>query len=93
MLEAEVRDVVAVPKAAVRVEGSEQQNVVYVVASGRITRKVVQTGVDDSERGLVQVTGIDAGDSVIIGPVDGLADGMRVDVGRSGEPVDGQKAR
>lgn len=78
----EVPDAVAVPKAAIRVEGTAGETVVYVVASGRLSRRVVQLGVEDATRGLVQVTsGVQAGESVIVGPVEGLSDGMRVEVG------------
>lgn len=77
----EVKDAVAVPKAALRTEGTPQENVVYVVASGRVSRRVVQLGVEDVMRGLVQVTGVTAGESVIVGPVEGLAEGTRVEVG------------
>ena len=77
----ERRDVVAIPRAAVRREGTDGASVVYVVASGRVSRRVVTLGVDDTDRGLLEVrSGVAAGESVIVGPVDGLADGTRVDV-------------
>jgi len=81
----EAADAVAVPRAAVRREGNNGEPVIYVVVSGVIARRTVTLGIEDSDRGLVQVTrGVEAGDQVIVGPVDGLADGMRVDVGRAG---------
>jgi multidrug efflux pump subunit AcrA (membrane-fusion protein) len=75
----EVKDVVAVPRSAIRSEGTPLENVVYVVASGRIARRVVRPGVEDAHSGLVQVDGINAGESVVVGPVDGLAEGTRVE--------------
>jgi RND family efflux transporter MFP subunit len=77
----EKKDAVAVPRAAVRYEGTDRASVVYVVAGGRVARRVVAVGIEDADRGLLEITsGISAGDRVIIGPVDGIADGMRVDV-------------
>ena len=75
----EAKDVVAVPKTAIRLEGTQRENVVYVVASGRIARRVVQPGIEDARSGLVQVTGVNAGEAVVVSPVDGLAEGTRVE--------------
>ena len=77
----EQRDAVAVPRAAVRREGSQAETIVYVVASGRVSRRAVTLGIEDTDRGMFEVkSGVQAGESVIVGPVDGIADGMRVDV-------------
>ena len=55
------------------------------VAAGKVNRRIVQLGVEDATRGLVQVTGgVSAGESVVVGPVDGLSDGTRVEVGGRG---------
>jgi RND family efflux transporter MFP subunit len=79
----EARNAVAVPRTAVRREGTNGEPVVYVVVSGVIARRPVTLGIEDTDRGLVQITkGVEAGEQVIVGPVDGLADGMRVDVGQ-----------
>lgn len=79
----EAKDVVAVPRTAVRREGTDSAPVVYVVVAGVIARRPVTLGVEDADRGLVQITqGVAVGELVIVGPVDGLADGMRVDVGQ-----------
>lgn len=87
----ESRDAVAVPQAAVRREGAAQEAVVYVIAQGRIARRLVRTGIADAGRGLVEIrSGLAAGDTVVVGPVEGLAEGMRVDVGRTGGQADGQ---
>ena len=77
----EVRDAVAVPRTAIRVEGANAENVIYVVSGGKVARRVVQPGIEDAARGLVQVSGIAAGDTVVVGPVDGLSEGTRVEVG------------
>lgn len=83
-----VRDVsgaVAVPKRAVRIEGEDGASVVYVVRDGVIAKVRVQLGVEDAAQGLLQViAGLAAGDTVVIGPVEGLADGTRVQVAGSG---------
>lgn len=80
----EVRDAVAVPRTAIRTEGTSQESVVYVVRAGKIARRVVHTGIEDATRGLVQVSGVSAGDSVVVGPVEGLGEGTRVEVARGG---------
>jgi len=79
----EVPNAVAVPKAAIRTEGTEGKPVVYVVTGGRIARREVQPGIEDAGGQLVEVTGVSAGDSVVVGPVDGLTEGMRVEAGAS----------
>jgi RND family efflux transporter MFP subunit len=77
----EVRDAVAVPRSAVRTEGEERTTAVYAVVQGRIQRRVVAVGVEDPDQDLVQVTsGVAAGDVLVVGPVDALADGTRVEV-------------
>ena len=82
---------VAVPRTAVRAEGTGR--VVYVVAAGRVARRPVTLGIEDVARGLVQITGgVQAGETVIVGPVDGLGDGVPVEVsGQAG--ADSQRAR
>ena len=90
----EAKDAVAVPRTAVRREGTSGEPVVYVVASGIIARRPVTLGIEDADRGLVQITGgVAVGELVIVGPVDGLADGMRVDVGRASGPSDRPQGR
>ncbi len=78
---AEVHDVVAVLPAAVRTEGERQETVVYVVERQIVARRPVTVGVRDAERGLVEITsGLAPGDVVIVGPIEHLADGMRVEI-------------
>jgi RND family efflux transporter MFP subunit len=77
----EIRGAVGVPKAAVRLEGDQRAPVVYVVSGDRVSRRSVVLGVEDQDRGLVQVTsGVQAGERVIVGPVDRVSDGMRVEI-------------
>ncbi len=79
----ESRDAVAVPQAAVRREGTAQETVVYVVNQGKIARRPVRTGIIDTGTGLVEVrSGLAAGDTVVVGPIEGLAEGTRVDVAK-----------
>lgn len=89
----EALNAVAVPRAAVRTEGAD--HVVYVVASGRVSRRAVTLGIEDLARGLVQITdGVRAGETVVVGPVEGLGDGVPVEVsGQAGGRADSQTAR
>lgn len=77
----ESRNVVAVPQSAVRQDGATQGSIVYVVANGRAERRTVTVGLRDAQSGLVEITsGVAAGDTVVIGPVDALGNGTRVEV-------------
>lgn len=77
----EVGGAVAVPRSAVRSEGDDRTPVVYVVASGKLARRVVTLGVTDEDAGLVQiVSGVQAGEQVVVGPVEGMTDGAPVEV-------------
>jgi membrane fusion protein (multidrug efflux system) len=77
----EVRDAVAVPRSAVRYEGEERTPAVYAVVQGRIMRRVVEVGVEDPDQDLVQIrSGVAPGDVLVVGPVDALADGTKVEV-------------
>lgn len=91
-LTADVPNAVTVPRSAVKIEGETRETVAYVVSGGRIARRVVQLGVEDAVNGRVQITsGVAEGDTVVIGPVEGLSDGTRVDV--AGAPAGSSKAR
>jgi RND family efflux transporter MFP subunit len=80
---------IAVPRGAVRYEGDARTPVVYVVAGGTLHRRTVGVGVVDDEAGLAQITsGVQAGDVVVVGPVEGLSEGVPVEVlGRTGAGV------
>lgn len=72
---------VAVPRSALRTEGDARTPVVYVIAGGTVRKRVVSVGVTDEDRGLVQITsGVQAGEVVVVGPVEGLAEGARAEV-------------
>lgn len=77
----EAHDVVTVPRVAVRYEGLERAPVVYVIANDLVARRPVTVGLEDPDRGLTQIlSGVSDGETVVVGPVDGLADGTRVTV-------------
>jgi len=72
---------VAVPRSALRTEGDVRTPVVYVIAGGTVRKRVVSVGVTDEDQGLVQITsGVQAGEVVVVGPVEGLAEGVRAEV-------------
>lgn len=78
----EAANVVAVPSAAVRYEGESRTPYVYVVAGGRIGRRQARVGITDDAAGLTEITqAVAAGDTVVIGPIEGLADGTPVAIG------------
>jgi len=84
----EAAHVVAVPHAAVRYEGETRTPYVYVVNRGAIGRRAVGVGVSDDDAGLVEITrAVAAGDTVIIGPIEGLGDGTRVVIGAATAPA------
>ena len=92
VLTREVANAVAVPRPAVRYEGEDRVPCVYVVSGGRIARRPVGVGVSDDDVGLVEIThGVAAGDTVVIGPIEGLADGTPVAIG--GAPAPASAAR
>jgi RND family efflux transporter MFP subunit len=77
----EAANAVAVPPSAVRLEGDARTPVVYVIAGGKVSRRAVGVGIADDEQGLVQITsGVHAGDVVVVGPAEGLADGAPAEV-------------
>ncbi len=80
--------VVAVPSAAVRYEGEDRTPYVYAVSRGKIARRAVGVGISDGDAGLVEITrAVAAGDTVIIGPIEGLADGVPVAIGAATAPT------
>jgi len=81
VLTREAVNVVAVPLTALRYEGDARTPVVYVIAQGKVARRIVGVGIADEDRRLVQVTsGVQAGDIVVVGPIEGLTDGAPVEI-------------
>jgi RND family efflux transporter MFP subunit len=84
----EAARVVAVPSVAVRYEGEARTPYVYAVSGGRVARRAVGVGITDVDAGLVEMTrALAAGDTVIIGPIEGLADGTPVAIGAAAPPT------
>jgi membrane fusion protein, multidrug efflux system len=83
----EVARAVAVPRAAVRYEGEARVPYLYVLYHGKIARRQVGVGISDDDVGLIEITrGVAAGDTVVIGPIEGLSDGTPVVVGAATAP-------
>ena len=83
---------VAVPAAAVRYEGEDRTPYVYAVSRGRIARRRVGVGISDGDAGLVEITrAVAAGDTVLIGPIEGLADGTPVAIGAAAAATPAQR--
>jgi multidrug efflux pump subunit AcrA (membrane-fusion protein) len=74
----EVKGAIAVPVTAVHKEGTATY--VLVVESGRIARRDVTTGATDEQASLVQVTGLQGGETVVLGPANGLEPGQAVTI-------------
>jgi len=66
-----------VPAEAVRSEGSG--TIVWVVREGRVARVTIEAGPVSGGRREVR-SGLSGGESVVVGPADGLADGDKVNV-------------
>ncbi len=82
VLTRESPDAVAVPRVAVRYEGEARVAYVYLVDHGKLARRRVGVGVSDDAQGLVEITsGVAAGDTVIVGPVEGLGEGAPIRIG------------
>jgi RND family efflux transporter MFP subunit len=76
----QVKGVVAVPQSAIRRDAGGK---IYVlmVDHARIGRREVTTGATDEQASLVQIiSGLEGGETVIIGPASGLEPGQRVTV-------------
>jgi membrane fusion protein (multidrug efflux system) len=80
----EVAGAVAVPRVAVRFEGEGRTPYVYAVSNGKIAKRRVTVGLADDDLGVLQIaSGIVAGDTVVVGPVEGLSNGTPVEIGRA----------
>lgn len=71
----DVKNAVAVPRAAVRT-GADGKAYVLVVEGGKIARRDVTVGAVDEQASLVEIkTGLQGGETVIVGPANGLEAG------------------
>ncbi len=77
----DTRKAIGVPLSAVDQRGTEP--VLHVIEAGRVKQMPVRLGVRDEARDLVEIaTGIAAGDTVLLGSAQGVADGAAVRVTR-----------
>ena len=80
IVERTVPDAVVVPSTALR-QGPEASTFVYRIADGAIARTPVTVGILDEAQGIAQVvSGLSAGDRVVVGNVGTIGDGMQVQV-------------
>lgn len=71
----DVKNAVAVPRAAVRT-GADGKVYVLTVEGGKIARRDVTVGAADEQASLVEIrTGLQGGETVIVGPANGLEAG------------------
>ncbi|HEY6108435.1 MAG TPA: efflux RND transporter periplasmic adaptor subunit, partial [Gemmatimonadales bacterium] len=71
----DVKNAVAVPRAAVRT-GADGKAYVLIVEGGKIARRDVTVGAADEQASLVEIkTGLQGGETVIVGPANGLEAG------------------
>lgn len=76
----EVKGAVAVPLSAIR-RDADKKTYVLVVDHELIGRRDVATGATDEQASLVEITsGLESGETVIVGPASGLEPGQRVSV-------------
>lgn len=76
----QVSGAVAVPRTAVRI-GPDGRTYVLIVAAGRIARRDVTVGAADEQASLVEIkTGLQGGETVIVGPANGLEAGEPVSI-------------
>jgi membrane fusion protein (multidrug efflux system) len=81
VLTREAPGAVAVPEVAVRYEGEARTPYVYLVRGGRIARRAVVVGIADDDQGLTEIrSGVAFGDTVVVGPIEGLVDGTSVQI-------------
>lgn len=81
VLTREAPGAIAVPEVAVRYEGEARTPYVYLVRAGKVARRPVTVGIADDDQGLTEIReGVGAGDTVVVGPIEGLVDGTPVQV-------------
>jgi HlyD family secretion protein len=79
----EAEDVLQVPAEAIFKD--QFGAFVYAIEGGRVRHRAVETGRSSVTRVEI-VTGVEAGEEVVVGPAVGLQEGMRVDVWRADDP-------
>ncbi len=85
-------EVVVIPETAVRKNG--ENAFVLVVKDGSASRRPITAGSIDAATGLITVlTGLEAGEQVIVTPSAAIAEGARVQVGIPTEPTSSVKAK
>jgi RND family efflux transporter MFP subunit len=83
----EAAGVVAVPGAAVR-PANGSGLVVWVIAGGKVEKRPVTIGVRDELRDLVEIeSGLAAGETVIVSPMEDLTPGQRVEIAGEAKPA------
>ncbi len=76
----ESRETLAAPTAGIRGDGARRY--ALVVEGGKLARREIRAGVRDEGRDLVEIlSGLKAGDVVVVGPIEGLTPGQAVQVG------------
>ena len=76
----QVKGAVAVPQTAVRTDSTGKRYVLLVEA-GRVARREVAVGATDEQASLVEIkSGLQGGETVIVGPASGLREGEPVTV-------------
>jgi RND family efflux transporter MFP subunit len=84
-----VEDAMVLPAAAIREAREGGKPFVYRVVDGKIDMAEVTPGLADETQGLVQVSGLSEGDSVVVGNVGVLGKGMKVRMAGEGRPRGG----
>jgi RND family efflux transporter MFP subunit len=81
----EARGAVAIPQAGIKTDDAGK-NYVLIIEHNRVARRDVTVGIYDEARGMSEITaGLAGGESVIVGPVEGLRVGDQIQlVGREG---------
>ncbi|HUP88049.1 MAG TPA: efflux RND transporter periplasmic adaptor subunit [Longimicrobiales bacterium] len=79
---------ITIPAAAVRFSAQNNQPFVYRIAAGKLEQANVRVGYSDPSSGMVEVvSGLEAGDKIVVGNVGTLGKGMKVQI------VGGENAR
>lgn len=81
----DVRGAVAIPQPGVKSDDAGKTHVL-IIENGRVARRDVTVGLYDEASGMTEIiSGLNGGESVIVGPVDGLRVGDQIQlVGREG---------